>query len=140
MHEESGPQLFLKYAKKCLRDKLREGLISRDDFILLDLLAGSSEQPEVFLLQKAFPVAVKALGREADEKGKNAWDRETVAEFWHNHRGNGNGCGVRIMQVERIEGETIYVGLPFVIQNIYGLNLKKGDKIYVHRMVAVEKL
>jgi len=138
--EISGPKLFLRYAFPCAEYRLHASLISQQDFDTLKLLAETGDEPETVFLEKCFPNAVKDLGEHAKLRDiTNMWATKTVAQLWRYLHGHNNHCAVKLLAVRGIRGQEIDVGLSFIVINLYNLDLRKGDLIFVHRHVVAEK-
>ena len=136
----TGISLFLRYAWPCAEDRLSRGLITRQEFDRLQFYIKSNTPPPVTFLLRCFPGAFNGLITFARKNGKDPWDVKTVQEFWRYHHGHKGLCEVRLLTVMGIKGNRIQTGIKFPVINMYGLDLEPGNLIFIHRLVAVEKL
>jgi hypothetical protein len=143
----TGLLLFLRYAWPCAEDRLRERKIDRIQFLKLEWIVEGKVKMEISFLQECFPNAVADLEKFAKQNYKETWSLETVTEFWRNHHGHSGECAVRRLVVFAIDGKIITVN-PAEQEitshkrmiNFYGIPLKVGDSIIVHRRVVIEKI
>lgn len=137
----SGPQLFLRYAFPCVGDRLHAHLINRLNFELLKSLVKDGGEPRISLLRKCFPNAVKSLETFARIKKKKMWAIRTVAKFWRHHHGHEGDCAVRLLTVVAVDNVRLNASVEpgFTVKNFYALDLREGDKVFIHRRVVIEK-
>jgi hypothetical protein len=147
MGQLTGPQLFLRYAWPCAEDRLHIKLISQDDFEKLRWLILDKAEPEICFLEKCFPGAVKALKDFSFASGStdiwSMWSFGNVAQFWRHNHGHNGDCAVTIgivLSVTPTSNLLVDCGKKaFYVPNIYKLDLKKKDQVYLHRKIVIEK-
>lgn len=87
MEQISGPKRFFRFAWRCARHRFYAGLISTKDYELLGSIKTTNGEPEITLLRRCFPEAVKSLEEFAIQGNKIMWSPETVGDYWHQHKG-----------------------------------------------------
>lgn len=137
----TGPQLFLRYAWPCAEDKLRTGKITAKECSILEHWIFYPSEPDTRLLTKCFPKAEEALKKHAQYFELEEWSFENVSGYWRSYHGHSDECAVTEEIVFSIKDKKIVLvrdGGKFVV-NWYGIKLREGDSIYVHRRVIIEK-
>ena len=144
--KSAGKRLFLRYAWPCAEYKRFAKKITDEEFKELSILVKTGKEPSVALLERCFKDAVVSLRKFAektDAKG-GAWSFETVAEFWRFHHGHKDDCRVRRARilhfVDSVVVMLICMEKNFFALNVYGIPLKLGGEVYVHKSVIVEKI
>lgn len=136
----TGPQLFLRYAFPCAEEKLRSGRINQNTLDELGRIVKGDGLPNNFSLGYCFPNATKSLARFAEEKRKEMWAFETVAEYWRYHHDHEGDCAVKIFTVVGVRDNMVATGLAKPFINLYKLQLEIVDTISVHRGVVIERI
>ena len=131
----TGEQVFLRYAWPCAKARLDTGLITQKQYRRLQSLLKNGN-PTWEFLAICFPNATKELG--------NRRSPEEVREFWKAHRKPQNYCSVYVVEVVQIVGDFVRLAItgsfPVAVYNEYRLKLEPGNKITIHRSVAIEVL
>ena len=130
----SNGLLFMRYAWVCAENKLRAGKISQEDFGNLKWLVENKMKPAPELLERCFPKAFR-----------ESLNFPTVAEYWHQHQGSGGDCATKVAFVVSANKITLSVlmdceGTRLYKPNIYKLDLEKGDRVYLHKLIPIEKV
>lgn len=133
MEQISGPKRFFRFAWKCARHRFCAGLISIKDYDLLKSIKALNEEPEITLLRKCFPEAVKSLEEFAIQGNKIMWSPETVGDYWHQHKGKSpvktaTVCSVGRNKVSVFCDDNKMIG----VDNDFGFDLQVGELVYVH--------
>jgi hypothetical protein len=69
------------------------------------------------------------------------WSLETVRTFWREHHTHVQSP-VRCGMITRMSGQSVFVAVGerhLGVINLYGLDLKLSDDVYIHQQVVVEK-
>lgn len=124
--------VFLRFAFVCAEEKLRAKKITPRMFEELEKALKNSTPPSIYMLERCFPKAFEeSLGF------------KTMAEYWHQHRGSGGSCAVKVATVLSVDTrnavQVICDGEMLNAVNFYGLDLQGGDNVYLHRQVVIEK-
>jgi hypothetical protein len=138
----SGEHIFFRYAFPCAEDKLRQGKISEPHYLRLKEYAETGERPPRSLLKYCFPHAFQALRDYAQNSfSQSAWDVDVVTEYWRYGHGKSGECRVREATVRAFLSEkgVLMDEENGAFLNIYGLSLLKGDPVYLHRRIVIEK-
>jgi hypothetical protein len=147
---KEGVLLFSRYAFVCAEEKLLRGdkRMSRWDFDWLKMIVEKKCQPNVVLLVYSFSNAHKSyqecqLCRESGFRAD--FSRQSVSYHWQNHHGHTGDCAVKIVPIVSVIDTTsnlavVIDGKIVCLPNIYNLDLKKGDKVSLHKNLPIEKV
>jgi hypothetical protein len=131
----SGPLRFLHFAGVCAEKRFLDGLIGKDDLEKIKWHLENKVKPEIEFLKRCFPNAASKI---------TDWSSASVADYWHNHHGHTGDCAVKVATVISVINATGNVlllcdGQHLYKPNIFKLDLKKGDEVYLHGLIPIEK-
>lgn len=138
----SGPLLFLRFIFPCMKYRLFTGKMEQGDFDALKRHVRNNTDPEIPLLEKCAPDAVRDLRACSRLGNKKVWSYGAVYKYWLYRHGSSDDCVVKIGEVHSRLSAGISVvidGEPATCSNTYRLELERGDRVMIHHRVIVAK-